>query len=267
MSAPSETAPPHLPPAEPGARQTASGHSRLRRALGSTGAAFVALAATVVVFTGGWLRGALLVDGPGMVVYLRLALRYLLADGRVPYWLPDMWAGSPVWAIGPSFPTFVLLPLAAVMGPGAAVKAGVLGLQVAGAWGAFVLARSLWRSAPAALVAGVVYGISPLVASHGALSGGESTMGVIAAAPWLIWALRHGIRGHGTRYLVGAGAIAAFAVLHQAEYAYALALLGVFQVLGEIGRTRRGVDGGVTVGQVLARTGLAVTVCLGLIAY
>ena len=239
---------------------------RVRSALGGTGAAFAALAAAVLAFTGGWTRGALVIDGPGIVVYMRLTLRYLLADGRVPYWLPDMWAGSPVWAIGPSFSAFLPLPIAAVTGPEVAVKVGILGLQIAGAWGAFVLARSLWRSTPAALVAGVVYGITPLVVSHAALSGSESTMGVIAAAPWLIWALRHGLRGQGTRYLIVAGVAAAFAVLHQAEYAYGLALLGFFQVLGEVGHNRRH-DTGVTVRRLLARTGLAVVVCLGLIAH
>ena len=204
-------------------------------------------------------------------MYVRLALRYLLADGRVPYWLPDMWAGTPVWAIGPSFPAFILLPIAAVASPETAVKAGILGLQVAGAWGAFVLARSLWRNVPAALVAGLVYGISPLVLSHAALSGSESTMGVLAAAPWLTWALRLGLRGHGTRFLIAAGAVAAFAVLHQAEYAYGLALLGVFQLVGEIGRNRhmarRGQMASVTVGRLLARTAFAVAVCVGLIAH
>ena len=239
---------------------------RLRGALGGTGAAFVALAAAVLAFTGGWTRGALVIDGPGIVVYVRLALRYLLADGRVPYWLPDMWAGSPVWAIGPSFSAFILLPFAAVAGADAAVKAGILCLQIAGAWGAFVLTRSLWRSTPAALVAGVVYGITPLVISHAALSGSESTMGVIAAAPWLTWALRHGLRGRGTRYLILASMAAAFAVLHQAEYAYGLALLGFFQLAGEIGHVRRHATG-VTVRRLLARTGLAVVVCLGLIAH
>lgn len=233
--------------------------------------AFLALAASVVAFTGGWVRGALVIDGPGIVVYVRLALRYLLADGRVPYWLPDMWAGSPVWAIGPSFPAFILLPIAAATSPDAAVKIGILGLQIAGAWGAYVLAMSLWKKVPAALVAGVVYGISPLVVSHAALSGSESTMGVIAAAPWLTWALRAGLRGRGTRYLVVAGAVAAFAVLHQAEYAYGLALLGFFQLTGEMGRIhtarRRGQDPGVTARQLVARTGLAVVICLGLIAH
>ncbi len=254
------------PAAESTTLPTSVRAARLRRLLGGTGGAFAALAASVLTFTGGWAKGDLVIDGPGIVVYVRLALRYLLANGRVPYWLPDMWAGSPVWAIGPSFPAFILLPMAALAGPESAVKAGVLGLQIAGAWGAFVLARSLWRNVPAALLAGLVYGVSPLVISHAALSGSESTMGVIAAAPWLTWALRHGLRGRGTRYLVAAGAAAAFAVLHQAEYAYGLALLGGFQVLAEVGRARRRPDG-LTVRQVLARTGMAVAVCLGLVAH
>jgi len=265
-------APVRLEPAEPNAQATGSGRTRpIGGPFTVTAAAFAALAASVLAFTGGWARGDLVIDGPGIVVYVRLALRYLLADGRVPYWLPDMWAGSPVWAIGPSFPAFILLPIAALTSPETAVKAGIVGLQVLGAWGAFVLVRSLWRSVPAALVAGLVYGISPLVISHAALSGSESTMGVIAAAPWLTWALRHGLRGRGTRYLVAAGGVAAFAVLHQAEYAYGLALLGFFQLAGELGRIRTERRAGrvadATVRQLLGRTALAVAVCLGLIAH
>lgn len=254
-------------PAEPRTQPTAATGAPRSRRVREVGASFAALAATVVAFSGGWVRGGLVIDGPGIAIYLRLALRYLAANGRVPYWIPDMWAGSPVWAIGPSFPAFLLLPFAAVLGPEGAVRAGILLLQIAGSWGAFVLTRSLWKSTPAALVAGVVYGISPLVVLHAALIGNETAMGVIAAAPWLTWALRHGLRGHGTRYVVGAGIIAAFAVLHQAEYAYGLALLGVFQVLGEIGRSRRGMSGAATLGQIFARTGAAVGVCLGLVAY
>jgi len=265
------TSPEAVPAIEPMTETIPTGGGRVRAALTGAPGAFAALATTVLAFTGGWARGELVIDGPGIAVYVRLALRYLTTDGRVPYWLPDMWAGTPVWAIGPSFPAFVLLPFAAVMGPSGAVKAGILGLQIAGACGAFVLTRSLWKSTPAALLSGVVYGVGPLVVSHAALSGSESTMGVIAAAPWLTWALRHGLRGHGTRYLVFAGLVAAFAVLHQAEYAYGLALLGFFQVLAEILRIRSGAaeeqETGVTVGRILARTGLPVVICLGLIAH
>lgn len=250
---------------------TGGGGGRLRSLLTGTPGAFAALAGLVVAFTGGWVRGALVIDGPGIAVYVRLALRYLRADGRIPYWLPDMWAGSPVWAIGPSLSAVMLVPLAAVFGPEGAVRAGIVVLQVVGAWGAFVLARALWRSTPAALVAGVVYGVGPLVISHAALSGSESTMGVIAAAPWLTWTLRQGLRGHGTRYVVASGCIAAFAVLHQAEYAYGLALLGLFQVVGELTRIRSGEAARQRTAEdlrlVLVRTALAGAICLGLIAH
>ncbi len=266
MSAPTDMAPERVSPAEMRTQPITRG-TRARGALARTGAPFAVLAAAVLGFTGGWLRGALVIDGPGIAIYVRLALRYVMADGRVPYWVPDMWAGSPLWAIGPSFPVLLLLPFAAALGPDGAVKAGILAFQIAGAWGAFVLARSLWKSTSAALVAGLVYGISPPVVLNAALLANETAMGVIAAAPWLTWSLRLGLRGHGTRYIVAAGTIAAFAVLHQAEYAYGLALLGFFQVAGEIGRSRRRIDGAATLGQILGRTAAAAAVCLGLIAH
>src|SRR5436305_12520728 len=71
--------------------------SRARRLARSRLAAFVALAAAVLGYAGAWTRGALLIDGPGIAVYVRLVLDHLSAHGRVSYWLPEMWVGTPVW--------------------------------------------------------------------------------------------------------------------------------------------------------------------------
>ena len=57
--------------------------------------AFLALA--VASFSGLWRLGALVTDGPGMALYVRLSRDHLLADGRIPYWMTEMWAGSPMW--------------------------------------------------------------------------------------------------------------------------------------------------------------------------
>jgi hypothetical protein len=224
------------------------------------------LAAAVVGFTGGWTRGALTIDGPGVSLYVRVALDHLVSHGRVGYWMPEIWAGTPVWALGPAFPILLLVMPAPLFGAASAVKLGILALQVAGACGAYVLARSLWDSAPAALVAGLVYGVDPLVISHGALIGSETIIGVIAAAPWLVWSLRRGLRGDGTRYLVVAGLVAAFAILHQAEHAYGLLPLSAFLVALEAGRVRRG-RAGVTASRFLGRIGLVAGVALGAIAH
>ncbi|MGI8982980.1 MAG: YfhO family protein, partial [Acidimicrobiales bacterium] len=220
----------------------------------------------VVAFSGGWTGGALVLDGPGISLYVRMALDHLGAERTVPYWLPDLWGGAPIWAVTPTLPIFLLLPLATAVGPDVAVKVGVLGLQVFGACGAYVLARSLWRYTPAALVAGILFALQPLVLSHGALAGSQPTVGVMAAAPWLVWALRKGLRGEGPGYLAVAGLLSGFAVLMQAEYAVGLALLCACLLAVEVGRVGTGRNPA-TLGRLLARGAAVVAVGLGSIAY
>ena len=65
---------------------------------------------------------------------------------------------------------------------------------------------------------------------------------------------------------MAAGLIAAFAVLHQAEYAYALVLLCGLLILAEIGRLR-GIDTTESAMNVLRRAGVVVGVALGGIAF
>ncbi len=220
----------------------------------------------VLAFSGGWAGGALVLDGPGISLYVRMALDHLGADRAVPYWLPDLWAGAPIWAVTPTLPIFLLLPLATALGPDLAVKIGVLGLQVFGACGAYVLARSLWRDTGAAVVAGVLFALQPLVLSHGALAGSQPTVGVMAAAPWLVWALRRGLRGEGPGYLAVAGLLAGFAVLMQAEYAIGLALLCGCLLAVEIGRAGTGRNPA-GLGRLLARGAAVVAIGLGSVAY
>ena len=251
---------------EPDPTSTPGSRSRTTQLLASHWTAFATLAAAVVGFAGAWTRGTLVTDGHGMVIYVRLVLDQVLANGRPSYWIPEMWAGTPVWAVGPSFPVLLLVPFAGVVGPAAAVKVGILALQVAGAWGAYVLARSLWDDVPGAMVAGLVYGLNPVIVSHGALAGSESSIGVMAATPWLVWALRRGLRGDGTRYLVAAGLVGGFAVLHQAEYAYGLALLCAFLVVVEIGRIRQGLAGA-SARALVGRVGLVLAVSAGATAH
>src|SRR5687768_5875033 len=96
---------------------------RHRRALTVATVVFAVLA-----FSRGWTGGALVLDGPVISLYLRLALDHLGANRAVPYWLPDLWAGAPIWAVTPTLPLFLLVPLATALGPDVAVKVGVLGL-------------------------------------------------------------------------------------------------------------------------------------------
>src|SRR4051794_37341937 len=94
----------------------------------------------VLAFSGAWSGGALVLDGRGLSLYVRLALDHLGSKRTVPYWMPDVWGGAPVWAATPSLPVFLLVPMATALGPDVAVKVGVLGMQVIGACGAYVLA-------------------------------------------------------------------------------------------------------------------------------
>ena len=220
----------------------------------------------VIGFSGAWTGGALVLDGPGLSLYVRLALDHLGAERTVPYWLPDLWAGAPVWVVTPTLPVFLLVPLATALGPDVAVKLGVLGVQVLGACGTFLLARSLWKSYPAAIVAGVLFALQPLIISHGALAGSQPTVAVMAVAPWLVWSLRRGLRGHGPGYLAGAGLLAGFAVVMQAEYAMGLVLLGgclLAVEAGQAGAKREPAD----LKRLLTRAGAVVAVGLGVAAY
>src|SRR5439155_11763873 len=92
----------------------------------------------------------------------------------------------------PSFPVLSLLPAAMVLGPETAVKLATLAAQIAGGWGAFVLAQSLWdrKSTVLPLTAAVIYALHPLFVSHGALFGHETSIWVMAVTPWLAWSVR-----------------------------------------------------------------------------
>jgi hypothetical protein len=199
-------------------------------------------------------------------MWLRLLLRYWHAGEGIPSWIPDMWAGSPMWEMVSAFHLAVLLPLAELIGPDAAVKTAVVGAQVAGAWGAFVLGRSLWSQMWPSAVAGLLYGLHPFFASHGALSGHQPSVWVFAATPWLVWSLRRGLRREGARYLALAGLLVGLVVVEQAEHAFALALLCGFLLVLEVARARRG-SGPAGVPGVLVRAGAVVAVGLGVAAH
>ncbi|MGQ0743371.1 MAG: hypothetical protein ACT4OS_03335 [Acidimicrobiales bacterium] len=266
-------------------------------------AAFGFLAFAVVAFSRAWIDGGVVLDGAGVALYARLGLDHLRAGG-LPYWLPEMWAGSPAWALAPSFPVYVLVPFAAAFGPETAVKVVTLGTQIIGAWGTFVLARSLWPDAAAlrqrgadgpqdagsgdvetgsggreievggwvpgvvvATLAGLLYGLHPLFISHGALFGHETSVWVMAATPWLAWSFRLALRGGGPAYVGLAGLVAAFAVLQQAEHAYSLVVLCACMMAVEVARARRLGSGSSGAGAVVLRAGVAAGVGLALVAH
>ena len=220
----------------------------------------------VVAWTGAWASGGVTLDGPGVAMWLRLLLRHWNAGDGIPAWIPDMWAGAPMWELVSSFHLVVLLPLARLVGPEAAVKLAVVGAQVVAGWGAYVLARSLWSQRWPAAVAGLIYALHPFFASHGALSGHQPSVWVFAVIPWLVWSLQRGLRRKGARYVGLAGVLVGFAIIEQAEIAYSLMLPCAFVLVLAVARARResGPDG---IPGVLFRAGAVVAIGLGLAAH
>ena len=226
---------------------------------------FAFLAVAVAAFTQLWMHGHLVLDGPGVSLFVRLAVDHWEGLG-VPYWLADIWSGTPVWSLAPSFPVLMLVPLASIVGAETAVRLASLAAQVAGGWGTFVLVRSLWRSTPAALLAGLVYALHPLYLSH-AFYGHETSLMVMAATPWLVWSLRLGLRGAGPHYVAIAGLAIGFAVLHQAEHVYVLGILCGSILVVELARARLAGTGPRGTKGVLFRAVVVVALGLGVIAH
>ncbi|HWC10107.1 MAG TPA: hypothetical protein VG455_02695 [Acidimicrobiales bacterium] len=216
----------------------------------------------MLAFTGSWSEGGLVLDGPGASLWVRLSLHHWRAGG-VPFWMPEMWAGTPAWALVPTLPVFSLVPLAAVVGPVSAVKLATVGAQVVGSWGAFVLARSLWQRTVPALAAGVAYGLQPLLISEGALAGHQPSVWVMALTPWLVWSLLRALRGDG-RHLALSGLLIGVAIVEQPENLYGLALLSACVTILELARGRGGT---VPARAVLVRAVFVAVIGLGLAAH
>lgn len=225
------------------------------------------IALAVLAFSQAWIHGRLTLDGVGAAMLVREALGHWFVNGHVPYWLSDMWTGTPLFGLAPSLPTLDVLPLASVFGAETAVRIAIVAAQIVGGWGAFVLATALWgRRCLAAVVAGLIYALHPLFITHGALFGHEPAVWVMAATPWLAWSFRKALREDRTGYVALAGGIAAFAVLHQAEHAYALVLMCACLLAVELSRARRD-RGGTGVAPVFRRAAASAAIALGLIAF
>jgi hypothetical protein len=173
-----------------------------------------------------------------MDLWVRLALHHWRADGHFPYWVDEMWAGTPAPALVSMFAILSVVPLAAVFGTEEAVKLWSLAAQVVGAVGAVVLARSLWGGRVGPVVAGLVFGLHPMLVTQLGLWGSEPVGWVIAMLPWFAWSLRKALRGDGPRYVGVAALTGGLALVEQAEYAYALALLGSLYLLLALCRAR-----------------------------
>jgi hypothetical protein len=232
-----------------------------------TVAVFAFLALAVLAFTGGWRHGTIISDGPGVSLWLRIILKHWRAGDGIPAWIPDLWSGTPIWDLVGSFHLVVLLPLAALFSPDEAVKLGILAAGVVAAWGAFVLARALWGRTWPAVTAGLLYGLHPLFASHGALFGHEPSLWVFAATPWLILSLGRALRREGPQYIAIAGLLIGTAVLEQAEHTYSLMMLCGILLVVELARARKAAPGPLRPKGVMIRAGAVVFIGLGVTAH
>ena len=209
--------------------------TRAARELGWGTLVVASYAVAVVAFTGGWNEGSLVIDGPGSVLWVRLATENA-ARGDIPWWIGELWTGTPAWALAPSLPVIELVPLARRWGPERAVEVAALASLVAGGVGTYALVLAWWGQRVSAFVAGALFAFSPLALAHQGLFGWEPVGWVMAATPWFILATRSALRRGGGRRVVGTAAVGAFAVLHQAEYAYYVAAFGAALVAAELGR-------------------------------
>ncbi len=144
-----------------------------------------------------------------------LFTRAELRAGRLPYWNPHQFSGTPFWSNGSSAPLFPFHLLFAAL----PVQLGFVLLPwirlVVGGCGAFALARRLGTSREAALAAAVAYPLSGMIASWVLYPMGNAH----ALVPWVLWATERlarrprGEPGHAWR---GWGALGLFGGLQLA---------------------------------------------------
>ncbi|HZQ78228.1 MAG TPA: YfhO family protein [Acidimicrobiia bacterium] len=145
------------------------------------------IAAPVLAFADFVVRGRPILPGDGFIYYLPLhvlAARSWRA-GHLPVWNPFSFAGSPLLGVGqagvfyPANAAFALLSVTA-----ANDLVVVVNFVVAGA-GAFLLARRLTGDADAAVVGGLVFGLSGFLFGHVAH---QSMNATVSWLPWLFYA-------------------------------------------------------------------------------
>jgi hypothetical protein len=122
-----------------------------------------------------------------------LFLRHELRAGRLPFWDPHQFSGSPYWSNGSGAPLFPLHLLFAAL----PLQLGWILLPwlrlVLGGCGAWMLARELGASRPAALLAALAYPFSGVVTSFLLFPMGNTH----ALAPWVILAVERLANGRG----------------------------------------------------------------------
>jgi hypothetical protein len=122
-----------------------------------------------------------------------LFLRHEIRAGRLPFWDPHQFSGSPYWSNGSGAPLFPLHLLFAVL----PLQIGWIVLPwlriVMGGCGTWLLARELGASRPAALLAAIVFPLSGMVTSFLLFPMGNTH----ALAPWVLLAVERLANGRG----------------------------------------------------------------------
>ncbi len=120
-----------------------------------------------------------------------LFLRRELRAGRLPFWNPHQFSGAPFWANGQSAPLFPLHLLFAALPVGLGLSLLPWLRLVAGGCGAWVLARELDRSRPAALLAALTFPLAGMTVSFLLFPMGNA----LALLPWVLWAVERIAKG------------------------------------------------------------------------
>ncbi|HEY0781775.1 MAG TPA: YfhO family protein, partial [Thermoanaerobaculia bacterium] len=134
-----------------------------------------------------------------------LYLRHELRAGRLPFWNPHQFSGTPFWANGQSAPLFPLHLLFAALPLGIGfVLLAWLRFAIAGC-GAFALARELGLRARAALVAALIFPLSGMLVSFLLFPMGNA----LCLVPWVLWAVERSASGarYGTVLLASTGGL------------------------------------------------------------
>jgi hypothetical protein len=123
-----------------------------------------------------------------------LFLRHEMRSGRLPFWDPHQFSGSPYWSNGSGAPLFPLHLLFAML----PLQLGWVLLPwlriVLGGCGAWCLARELGASRPAALLAALVFPLSGMITSFLLFPMGNTH----ALVPWVLLAVERLAVGKGS---------------------------------------------------------------------
>ena len=123
-----------------------------------------------------------------------LFLRHEMRAGRLPFWDPHQFSGSPYWSNGSGAPLFPLHLLFALL----PLQLGWILLPwlrvVLGGCGAWFLARELGASRPAALLAALVFPLSGMITSFLLFPMGNTH----ALVPWVLLAVERLAAGKGS---------------------------------------------------------------------